>query len=176
MSKELVKKAQKGNKVALNELINRHRQLAFTIAFKYLKNREDAEDIVQNSFIIVLKHIGKFRNEAKFSTWLYRIVYHECLKELKNKNNRSAYVPQFYTIQEQEEEDNSFEFNNIISVLNSNEYLVISLFYLKEKSIKEIMKITSLSNANIKTILHRARKKMKENYQKNIHKNERSIN
>lgn len=169
MSKELVKKARNGNKEALNELINNHKELAFSIAFKHLKNKEDAEDVVQNSFIIVLKSIKKFRNEAKFSTWLYSIIYHECLKELKKNNTRTEYIPQFYQTENNEiDNEDSVELKNLTSVLNPNEYTVISLFYLKEKSIKEIASITSLSKANIKTILHRSREKMRKNFNKKV--------
>lgn len=167
MSRELISKAKEGNPKALNELINNHKELAFSIAFKHLKNREDAEDVVQNSFIIILKSIKKFRNESKFSTWLYSIVYHECLKELKKRNQTIEYIPQFYEIEKENINSNeNINIKNLTSSLKPNEYTVITLFYLKEKSIKEITKITSLSKSNVKTILHRARKKMKENFNK----------
>jgi len=163
MSKELIRKAREGNIQALNELINNHKDLAYSIALKYLKNKEDAEDVVQNSFIIILKSIKNFRNEAKFSTWLYTIVYHECLKELKNRNQTMEYIPQFVEYENEEtyveEKD---DINNFLKILNSNEYTTITLFYLKEKSIDEIAKITSLSKVNIKVLLHRARLKLKQ--------------
>ena len=163
MSKELIRKAREGNIQALNELINNHKDLAYLIALKYLKNKEDAEDVVQNSFIIILKSIKNFRNEAKFSTWLYTIVYHECLKELKNRNQTMEYIPQFVEYENEEtyveEKD---DINNFLKILKSNEYTTITLFYLKEKSIDEIAKITSLSKVNIKVLLHRARLKLKQ--------------
>lgn len=163
MSKELIRKAREGNIQALNELINNHKNLAYSIALKYLKNKEDAEDVVQNSFIIILKSIKNFRNEAKFSTWLYTIVYHECLKELKNRNQTMEYIPQFVEYENEEtyveEKD---DINNFLKILTSNEYTTITLFYLKEKSIDEIAKITSLSKVNIKVLLHRARLKLKQ--------------
>lgn len=163
MSKELIRKAREGNIQALNELINNHKDLAYSIALKYLKNKEDAEDVVQNSFIIILKSIKNFRNEAKFSTWLYTIVYHECLKELKNRNQTMEYIPQFVEYENEEtyveEKD---DINNYLKILKSNEYTTITLFYLKEKSIDEIAKITSLSKVNIKVLLHRARLKLKQ--------------
>lgn len=167
MSKELVNKAREGNLQALNELINNHKELALSIAFKHLKNKEDAEDVVQNSFIIVLKSIKKFRNEAKFSTWLYSIIYHECLRELKKRKQTTEYVPQFFELENKDTDlIENISIENLTNSLKPNEYTIISLFYLKEKSIKEITKITSLSKSNIKTILHRARKKMKENFKK----------
>lgn len=164
MSEELIRKARDGDIQAINELINNHKDLAFSIAIKYLKNTEDAEDIVQNSFIIVLKSIKNFRNESKFSTWLFTIVYHECLKELKSKNQKIEYIPQFIECEEEEETfvSNDYNLDNLLKVLKPNEYTVITLFYLKEKSIKDIANITSLSKANIKVLLHRSRLKMKQ--------------
>lgn len=163
MQKELVTKAKNGDIKALNKLINNHKELAFSIALKHLKNEDDAKDVVQNSFIIVLKSIKKFRNEAKFSTWLYRIIYHECLKELRHRNLTVEYIPQF--IEPEYEEIDSEEKVNIktlLRVLKPNEYTVITLFYLEEKSISDITQITSLSKANIKVLLYRARNKMKQ--------------
>ncbi len=163
MPKELVKKARDGDIIALNTLIDNHKELAFSIALKYLKNRDDAEDVVQNSFIIVLKAIKNFRNEAKFSTWLYKIVYHECLRELKSRNETVGYLPQFLRIESQETpNEETIIIEVLLKTLKPVEYSVITLFYLKEKSIEEIAKITSLSKANIKVLLHRARLKMRQ--------------
>lgn len=168
MSKELIQRAKKGDADALNELIEKHKSIAFSIAFKYLKNKEDAEDITQNAFITVLGSIKKFRNESKFSTWLYKIIYHECLKVLKSRSPMIEYMPEFTQIEVTELKDETkkvdYKIDELLSHLNPNEYTIITLFYLKEKSIKEIREITSFSKANIKVILHRARTKLKEIY------------
>lgn len=165
MSKELIQKAKKGDALALNELMERHKSVAYSIAFKYLKNKEDAEDVTQNAFILVLKSIKKFRNESKFSTWLYKIVYRECLKVLKSKNQTVEYVPQFAKVAPQTEvQEEEVAIDELLTHLKPNEYTVISLFYLKEKSIKEISQITSFSQPNIKVMLHRARTKLKGIY------------
>lgn len=176
MSQELIKKAKKGDTLALNELIERHKSVAYSIAFKYLKIKEDAEDVTQNAFIIVLRSIKKFRNESKFSTWLYKIIYHECLKALKSKNQNIEYLPQFTvteTYNEYDDDDENIELKVLLAHLKPNEYTVISLFYLKEKSIKEISQITSFSKSNIKVILHRARTKLKGIYNTKYSENEK---
>lgn len=161
MSKELIIKAQKGDTVALNKLIDNHKDIAFSIALKHLKNEEDAKDVVQNAFIIVLQSIKKFRNEAKFSTWLYRIVYNECLKEIERRKKTVEYLPQIDKNVVEEYSEINININALLDILKPKEYTVITLFYLKDKSINEISKITSLSKSNIKVLLHRARNKMK---------------
>jgi len=167
MSREWLQAAKSGDALALNALIERHKEMAYSIAFKYLKNKEDAEDVVQDVFVIVLNSIKRFRNESKFSTWLYKIIYHECLKQLKSKNKAVEYVPQFAQWEPAAEEvEEVVGVEEGLNQLNANEFTVISLFYLEEKSIKEINQITSFSSANIKVLLHRARAKMKEFYSK----------
>jgi len=174
MARELIQKAKKDDAFALNELIERHKTVAYSIAFKYLKNKEDAEDVTQNAFIIVLKSIKKFRSESKFSTWLYKIVYHECLRALKSKNQTVEYIPQFAKMEpEIEIQGKDVGIEQLLTHLKPNEFTVISLFYLQEKNIKEISQITSFSKANIKVILHMARTKLKTVYNSKYRKNER---
>lgn len=158
----LVTKAKNGDVQALNELINNHKELAYSIALKYLQNNEDAKDVVQNSFLIVLQSLKKYRNEAKFSTWLYKIVYHECLKELKRRDQYIEYTPVFLQNETDDIKPENINIENLLKVLKPKEYTVITLFYLKEKSIKDISEITSISNSNVKVLLHRARTKIKK--------------
>jgi len=160
-----LQKAREGNITALNNLLDKHKDLAFCIANKYVKNEADAEDIVQEAFIKVFLNIRQFKSESSFSTWLYKIIYHESLKHLNNSKK-------FITINYEAEEDQDyfemkvFEheryeiFKTAMHCLSANEYMVINLFYLAEKDIKEIVEITNQTNSNIKVLLHRARKKM----------------
>ena len=166
MQEEIVIRAKNGDRDAINTLINNHKNMAYSIALKYLKQKADAEDVVQNSFIIVLNAIKNFRSESKFSTWLYKIVYHECLKELKRQQKNPERTSE--TIHESAADETVYseiknvEIKKLLASLQPKEYTIISLFYLKEKSINEIIKITGFSKANVKVILHRARTKMKE--------------
>ena len=163
-----IKEAQCGDITALNRLIERHKMVAFSVALKYVKNEVAAQDVVQEAFIKIFINIKKFRNESNFSTWLYRIVFNEALQYLKKEKAK------FSIILGQQEELNASaiseifpeERSEIIKVamecLTSKEYMIITLFYLSEKTIKEIEIITNESKGNIKVILHRARKKLEE--------------
>jgi len=167
MDADIVKRAVSGDKEALTTLIDGHKDLAFNLALSMVKNKEDARDIVQDSFLKVLENIHRFRNEAKFSTWLYKIVYHESIRFSKwNRkseivNNMPSRVSEDIFVNEPAE-GNFDDLHLAIHQLGETEKNIITLFYLAEKSIKEISRITGLSVSNIKVILHRTRKKLHE--------------
>ena len=71
---ELVKKSQFGDKSAFEQLVVRHQDLVFSLAYKLTGNREMANDVAQESFIRAWKAIEKFRGDSTFSTWIYRIT------------------------------------------------------------------------------------------------------
>jgi len=71
---ELVALLKGGSEAAFAEIVGRHSSKVYQIAYGLLGNREDAEEVVQDTFFKVFKNIGQFRGEASFSTWIYRIV------------------------------------------------------------------------------------------------------
>jgi len=166
-----LKKAKAGDVSALNQLLVQYKDFAFSIAFRICKNEYDAEDVVQESFIKVFKSIKQFRNESTFSTWLYRIVYNESIRVRKCKNqliysaiNDNDEIIDYSSIDGALQNLLTVERKQIIrkalDQLHVNESLVLTLYYLNDKSIKEIHQITQLSKSNIKVILHRARKNL----------------
>src|SRR5713226_1444860 len=75
----LVAKAQSGNEEAFTELVRRHSGQVYGLSLNMLRNREDAEDNVQNVFVKAFHHIHRFEGNSKFSTWLVRIAINEAL-------------------------------------------------------------------------------------------------
>ena len=178
MDSVLVKKAIAGDTEALSQLIDKYKDIAYNLADSIVKNRESAKDITQDSLLKVLENIHRFRNESKFSTWLYRIVYNESLQYiLKVKSEKLTDIESIKNesiydyIPPDENEYLNVDLYKAIDRLESKEQRIILLFYPGGKSIKEINTITGLSKANIKVILHRARKKLQKHliveYEKN---------
>ena len=168
---EVLKKAIAGDKNALSVLVDKYKDIAFNLAISIVKDEEEAKDIMQDSFLKVLENIESFRKESKFSTWLYRIVYNLSIQFIRSKRK----IDQIENISHNLTETPSdtlevHEKNQIIKssldILDENERLIVTLFYLGEKSIKEIKEITLLSISNIKVILFRSRKKMTKNLEK----------
>jgi RNA polymerase sigma-70 factor, ECF subfamily len=89
----LVTLAQSGNDQAFSELMARHQKNCLKLALSILRHQEDAEDEVQNAFWKAYGHIRQFQQDAKFSTWLTRIVVNQCLMRLRqNKRARWLYL------------------------------------------------------------------------------------
>ncbi len=80
---ELVEACRANSHAAFTELVNRHRAAAMKVAISILRDRQEAEDEVQNAFWKAYEHIGQFQRESKFSTWLTRIVVNQCLMRLR---------------------------------------------------------------------------------------------
>ncbi|MDQ2775516.1 MAG: sigma-70 family RNA polymerase sigma factor [Acidobacteriota bacterium] len=80
---ELVELCQTGDQEAFAELMVRHEITAMKVAFSILRDKQDAEDETQNAFWKAYEHINQFNREAKFSTWLTRIVVNQCLMRLR---------------------------------------------------------------------------------------------
>lgn len=83
---DLVALAQVGDEAAFTELVHRHESRVYTLALKMLRNPADAEDVLQETFINVLRSLKQFRGESTFATWLYRIAYNGTLMRLRKSS------------------------------------------------------------------------------------------
>ncbi len=88
---QLVVMAQSGNNVAFTELVERHQPTCKRLALSILRDQSDAEDEVQNALWKAYEHLGQFQQDAKFSTWLSRIVVNQCLMRLR-KDRRARFL------------------------------------------------------------------------------------
>ena len=164
-----------GEKKAYAELVDRHKDRAMTLALKMLKNRQDAEEALQDAFVRAFHALPRFEWKSSFSTWFYRIVYNVCATELgKKREERHA------SIDEEEEVAidvvstelppdvalESSEFNAI--VLEEIEKLpdaygpTFTLFVVQDMSYDEIAEVTGLPLGTVKARLFRARTLLRE--------------
>lgn len=97
---QLVTRSQAGDQEAYAELVRRHQSSCFKLALSILRDKQDAEDEVQNALWKAYEHIGQFQQDSKFSTWLTRIVVNQCLMRL-----RQARRARFFYIDETVGED-----------------------------------------------------------------------
>jgi RNA polymerase sigma-70 factor (ECF subfamily) len=161
-----------GEKKAYAELVDRHKDRAMTLALKMLKNRQDAEEALQDAFIRAFNALPRFEWKSSFSTWFYRIVYNVCATGLGKRDEE-----RHMSIDDDEEGGaaieivsdelppdialESSEFNAI--VLDEIEKLpeaygpTFALFFVQDMSYDEIAEVTGLPLGTIKARLFRAR-------------------
>lgn len=159
-----------GDRQAYAQLVDRYQQYVFTLAYRLVPNREDAEEIAQDSFVKAYRYLADFRQESKFSTWLYTIVQRNAISFLRKKQLDTQPVDN----QELLVQDNSSSLrllqsksekqmiNAALTKLKPDEASVISLFYLQEQSLEEIGQILGIESGAAKVRLFRARQKLKQ--------------
>ncbi len=174
-----ITKVINGDTNAFAYLVDEYKNMVFSLAFKMTKNREEAEEISQDTFIKAYKNLNKFKGDSKFSTWLYRIAYHASLDTIKkNKNNNSTFEINEITFNQIKSVENILEgiekkertkiMNDCLLKLSEGERSIIWMFYYDELSLNEIIEVTQFSEANIKVKLHRARKKLLAIVEENV--------
>lgn len=162
-----------GDAEAFGFLVDAYKNMAFTLALKLVKNREDAEELSQDSFIKAYQKLNTFKGDAKFSTWLYSIVYRNSISFLRKKkidytdlNSVSFKIAEDSQVSDPinmlKFEEQKKYVQKAIDRLPEIDAFLVTLFYLNESSVEEIEEITGLSNSNVKTKLFRARKKLQE--------------
>src|SRR4030081_2859800 len=82
---DIISRVIKGDQKAYAELVNRYQNYVFTLALRFTKNREDAEEVAQDIFVKAYRSLADFKGTAKFSTWLYTIVYTTSITFLRKK-------------------------------------------------------------------------------------------
>ncbi|MCK5839595.1 MAG: RNA polymerase sigma factor [Bacteroidales bacterium] len=166
-----IEKVLSGDTSACTNLVNKHKDMVFTIARKIARSREDAEEIAQDAFIKAFQSLEKFKQKSKFSTWLYRITYNTAVSRVRKKNIEVSVIDeevienypgeQIYEFVEAMDDQRQQQFiDAALERLSPEDNVVITLFYLEECSIEEISKITALSKSNVKVKLHRIRKRL----------------
>lgn len=173
----LINRVLAGEHQLYAELVNKYQSYAYTIALKIVENRPEAEEIAQDGFIKAFRSLSTFNQEAKFSTWLYRIVFNTAIT-YKRKSKQKFHSIENTIIEHKQEADGFLEredkkkfIKNALATLNATDRLVITLFYLKELSLDEIAEITSMQANTVKVRLHRARQRLGDELQ-NILKKE----
>lgn len=171
IDKIYIQRILEGDIEVFSLLVSKYENLVFTICCRVFENREEAEDIAQESFIKCYQSLKQFKGESKFSSWLYTITYNTCMNHLKYKKRQTSVEDianiadheiieqdQIFAKLEQKEQTNLIQ--QALSKLELDERMIIQLYYYEELPIKEISNILSLKIENIKIKLFRSRKKL----------------
>lgn len=180
---EIIESIRKGNQSDFALLVDRHKNKAFSLLCRMLKNKMEAEEVLQDCFLKAFRSLGSFRNESKFSTWFFRIVYNTALTRLSAKKRKieteMSSIDEMVNIRSEsdfritESNDVSEYIHEIIEQLPANYVSVINMFYLDGMSCEEIADVMNATVNNVKVMLYRARNVLrdlliKNNYAKEI--------
>ena len=153
-------------------LVDRHKDKVFTLAVRLVGNKSEAEELVQDGFMRAYRSLDRFRGDAKFSTWLYRIIYNLCMTRVTRRHTQTETSVMFHEemidgvfvddgevgVDEQMEQE---EFNQIVreevNLLPEKYRIAVTMFYLQEMSYQEMTEIMNLPIGTVKTNLFRGR-------------------
>ena len=171
---ELIEQTLGGNQSAYADLVKRHQRFVFTLALRFAKGREDAEEIAQDCFIKAYRSLSAFQQQSKFSTWLYSIVYTTAMTFLRKKridtssiDDDESYIqiegkPSGYDEYNVENKSRSYYLNQAIEQLLPDDATIITMFYKGEQSLEEIAQVMGMEANTVKVKLFRARTRLKE--------------
>ncbi|MBL7817483.1 MAG: sigma-70 family RNA polymerase sigma factor [Saprospiraceae bacterium] len=162
-----IERVLRGDSQAFRELVNRHKDYAFTLAYRILNSREDAEEAAQDAFVRAYNGLATFNRDAKFTTWLYRIVVNCALtvqqrRKMQTEDIDNAKILRGGTNPSDglKHKEQKFYIQKALKLLPPDDVTMITLFYLKENSLEEIADIVGIETNTVKVKLHRARKRL----------------
>lgn len=188
LERSLLRRLRERDERAFRELLEGHRDRVYNITFRMLGNRAEAEDVAQEVFISVFKTIDTFREQSKFSTWLYRVTVNHC-------KNRIKYLARRHDRDKDELDETSLGINgavigapvrtpqpdralegaqlegllqDAIAALDEDQRIVVVLRDIEDLSIEEICEITGLPDGTVKSRLHRARLVLRKKLQRHV--------
>lgn len=171
---DLISRVLSGDQQAYAGLVTRYQNYVFTLALRFTKNREDAEEVSQDIFIKAYRALADFRGASKFSTWLYTIVNTTCITFLRKKRLEVHSLDNEKVFEVADNQDSGMRANLVeqksrtamvnqaISMLSTDDAEVITLFYKGEQTLEEIARILGIEANTAKVRLHRARTRLKE--------------
>lgn len=162
----LIKQFIDGDELVFSELVKRHKEKVRNIIYLTLSNTDSVDDIGQEVFITVYKHLKNFRFESQFTTWLYRITINKCKDHLRKKNIRSIFLPLkddepvFESISE--DTDIKHIVGNAIATLPDKLRIPLVLKDLEGFSYQEIADTMECEIGTVKSRIFRAREALKK--------------
>jgi len=174
----IVKQAIAGDKEAFEQLLILEEEKLFYTALSYVGKKEDALDAIQEAACKAYLSVGQLKQPEFFSTWLFRILIHECYRLLKKGQKMIPYEERELLNRLQQEENvvvNPIDLSEAIKQLNHSQQMAIILFYYYDLPMKDISEVMEKPVSTIKTYLHRGKKQLKRELERSVTFNEKVI-
>jgi RNA polymerase sigma factor (sigma-70 family) len=163
----LVEQCRKGSNEAFKELYVLYNKAMFNICMRMLNSREEAEDVLQESFISAFKNIRQYNGSASFGSWLKRIVINRCIDSIKKRNPGLVPIVEKDLPDEEpvEEQEITYTIESVkagVAMLPDGYRIILSLYLFEDYNHKMIAEKLSISEGTSKSQYSRARKKLIE--------------
>ncbi len=158
-----------GNNEWLGILLQRYTGLLLGVCMKYLKNEDDAKDAVQQIFLKVINELQKYKVDY-FKSWLYMVAKNHCLMKLRENKKQRIEIKGDISLEDDEQstkenqlkkETDLTQLETAITLLNNEQRLCISLFYLEKKSYNDIVMLTNYSLMQVKSSIQNGKRNLK---------------
>ncbi len=168
---KLIEECRSNNKRAQIELYRKYNQGMYNIAMRFLKNRENADDIIQESFLSAFKNIHQFKAEVTFGAWLKKIVIHKCLNYLKKKELDVITLDESKVFNLEKEDSDNWEVDNSIVLedvkksidkLPDKYKFVLMLYLIEGYDHEEVSEVLNISVVASRTQLMRGKVKLRQ--------------
>lgn len=168
---DIIEKCKRGNAKAQYQLYNQYARAMYNICLRMMNSREEAEDLLQESFTDAFAKLGTFRYDSTFGAWLKRIVINKCINEINRRKTDLEFYNDMHVFEDEKENSDDHEYEQMLSVQNikkAMEHLprgsrmIFSLYLLEGYDHVEISEILKISESNSKSQYMRARLKVKE--------------
>jgi len=145
-------------------LYKQYSKAMYNLAYRMMNNREDAEDILQETFTECFRNIGSFRFESTFGAWLKSILMNRCINQLRKKKTDLVYYETLPPVAEEAEEETNYDTNKIfrgIEQLPDGYRIILTLYLLEGYDHTEIAQIMGISESTSKSQYSRAKEKLR---------------
>jgi RNA polymerase sigma-70 factor (ECF subfamily) len=162
----LVMKCRSGDSSAFNGIVEQYQLRLFRFAYRYLRDRAEAEDAVQEAFVRAYRALPAYRPDGFFSSWIYRILLNECRRRQRRRRPMVAldFAERMSGPSDPQQELLALERNTYlraaVDALPEHYRLVLLLFYFEDMSVAHIARALSLSISAVKVRLHRGRERL----------------
>ncbi len=173
---QLAQEIAKGNQEVFEKFYEENKLKVMNLCYGMLRNRDEAEDMVQEIFVEVYSSAGKFKGKSKLTTWLYRIAVNKTINQIrKNKvknlfvnieDKTNLFVDNDRTDLKIEEKEKIAELHKVIDKLPSKQKTALTLFIYNEMPQKEIAEIMNVSLNSVEVLVYRAKQNIKKRLSK----------
>jgi RNA polymerase sigma-70 factor, ECF subfamily len=177
---EIIQKLKSGDDGAFRVVVEKYQKLVLNCSYKFLRDRESAEDLTQEVFMEVFESIHSFRGHSQLSTWIYRIAVTKSLNRLKHlkRKKRFALLVSLFDREETEERFAAPEHSGphhalenreraeilqqALGTLPDNQRIAFTLSKYEEMSYEDIARVMNTSIPSVESLIHRAKTSLKK--------------